>query len=83
MRSSRNYALLASKKVSEYCIKKAIKNEIPDDDYQKTLFAVIEKKDKLTKESDPYKRKQKIARYVMDKGFESGLVWEAIKEFFN
>ena len=74
---------LKRKKISEYCIKKAFKTEISDDDYYNTLLQVIEKKDKLTQESNPFKRRQKIAKYVMDKGFESYLVWEGIKDFFD
>ena len=49
----------------------------------KNSLEVIEKKDKLTHESNPYKRKQKIAKYVMDKGFESSLVWEGINELLG
>ena len=68
--------------ISEYCIKKAIKSELPDDDYIKTLKEVIKKKDKLLHEKNKFKRKAKLAKYVMDKGFESFLVWEQLNLMF-
>jgi len=68
-------------KVSEYCIKKAIKSELPDDDYIKTLREVIEKKNRLLHESNKFKRKQKLAKHANEKGFESHLIWEIINSF--
>ena len=73
---------LKQKGVSEYCIKRALKSEIPIEDYHQTLLQILEKKNKTTRETNLYKRKQKLARYAIDKGFESNLVWEALKEFF-
>lgn len=69
---------LKQNNISEYCIKKAIESQLPDDDYWTTLEAVINKRDRLLKEKNPYRRKQKIASYVISKGFESNLVWEII-----
>lgn len=74
---------LKQKRVSEYCIKKALKQEIPTEDYYQTLVKVLEKKNKLLKESNHYKRRQKLARYAMDRGFESSLVWEVIKSLLD
>jgi regulatory protein len=68
-------------KVSEYCIKKAIKSELPDDDYIETLRGVIEKKNRVLHESNKFKRKQKLAKYANEKGFESHLIWEIINSF--
>lgn len=73
---------LKYKKVSEYCIKKAIKSEISDKDYYSTLVHVLEKKDRLLKEPNHYKRKQKLAKYALTKGFESAFIWELINELF-
>jgi regulatory protein len=66
--------------VSAYCIKKAIQSEIPDQEYEQTLRAVLEKKNRLLQESNPYKRRQKLAQYTLDKGYESTLVWSIINE---
>lgn len=70
---------LKGKRVSEPLIKKAL-NEISDTDYRKMLQKVIEGKSKLIKESDPFKRKYKIASYAISRGFESELVWLVLGE---
>lgn len=74
---------LKQKRVSEYCIKKALKQEISVEDYYQTLVQVIKKKNKLLKEPNIYKRKQKLARYAVDRGFESSLAWEVIKNLLD
>lgn len=66
--------------VSAYSIKKAIQSELPDEEYDATLRQVLEKKDKLLRESNPYKRRQKLAKYAQDKGFESALIWSILNE---
>ena len=70
---------LKQKRVSEYCIKKGI-NSIDPDEYEKTLYDLIEKKAASVKEKNEFKRKSKIALYAISRGFESDLVWEALKE---
>ncbi len=70
---------LKGKRVSEPLIKKAL-SEISDTDYRKMLQKVIEGKSKLIKESDPFKRKYKIASYAISRGFESELVWLVLGE---
>ncbi len=65
-------------KISPYCIKKALQ-QIPDDDYEKSLKKVIEKKrasiaGKLT----PLKAR-KIALFAQSKGYESNLIWKILK----
>ena len=73
---------LKRNKISEYCIKKAIKSELPEADYIQTLQEVLEKKARLLNESNPFKRKQKLAKHAMEKGFESFLVWEQLNQLF-
>ena len=68
---------LKLKKVSEYCIKKAMA-AIDPDDYEQTLREVIEKKVSLLKEKNEFKRKNQIATYAIGRGFESDMVWNAI-----
>ncbi len=69
---------LKLKKVSDYCIKKAL-NNIPDNDYLQTLTALIEKKSKDIKEKDPYIFKHKLANYLASRGFETELIWHQIR----
>jgi regulatory protein len=68
---------LKLKKVSEYCIKKAIAL-IDANDYEKTILKLIEKKDRELKEKDDYIKKQKIIRYIISRGFETDIVLSLI-----
>ncbi len=69
---------LKFRKISDYCIRKAME-EIGEDDYYKVLKEVILKKQKLTKEPDPYKLRVKLIRYAAGRGFEM----EAIRDVIN
>jgi regulatory protein len=68
---------LKLKKVSDYCIKKAM-NAIDPDDYEQTLKEVIAKKNTLTNEKNEFKRKSQLAAYAISRGFESELVYSLI-----
>ena len=57
--------------------------EIDSRDYSRTLSALIKKKSAQTSESDPFKKKNKIARFVIGKGYEPELVWGSINELFD
>lgn len=70
---------LKAKNVSEPLIKLALR-EINDHDYRLTLSKVIASKEKLVKETDPFKRKYKIASYAISRGFEAELVWQMLSE---
>jgi len=69
---------LKQKNISEYCIRQAMK-EISDESYRKTLTQLLAKRDEKEKEKDPFKRKHKLAQYLIGKGFEAELVWEILK----
>jgi regulatory protein len=71
---------LKKKKVSEYCIKKGLK-EIKEDDYWNVLRELTLKKyNELNSERNVWIRKQKVQRYLMQKGFELDLIQEMLKE---
>ena len=71
---------LKQKQVSEYCIKKALVS-IPENDYRKTLQKLYEQKLKTLKgERNVVIKKRKLQDHLMQKGFETGLVNELIKE---
>lgn len=69
---------LQQKQVSEYCIKKGLK-EIDDEDYLKTLQKLTEVKWELVKEKNVHVKKRKLQAYLLQKGFEAGLISEVIK----
>jgi regulatory protein len=53
--------------------------EIDPSDYSKTLKLLIKKKASLTAESNPFKKKNLIAKFVIGKGYEAEMVWEMVK----
>ena len=55
--------------------------EIDDSEYFSTLEKVADKKLKLIKESNPYKRKQKLISYLQQRGFEIPLILEVLGNF--
>lgn len=70
---------LKKRKISDYCIKKAMQ-EIDEDEYTKTLKDIITKKLKTIPKGKPQVRNYKAAQYAISRGFEGDLVWEIIKE---
>lgn len=70
---------LKRRQISAYCIKKGF-TEISEEDYETTLEEVIRKKAAEMKEPNTFKRNAKIAQYAMQRGFESQLVWDVVKQ---
>ncbi len=74
---------LQQKEVSAYCINKALK-EIDDKEYLSMIDTLIAKKDKsLPKSDNKWTRKQKIIRYLAQRGFEFSIVMERMDCFDN
>jgi len=69
---------LRMRKISAYCLKKAM-SEITDEDYMETLETLLLKKNEILREKNIWKRRKKLADYVISKGYESYLVWDTIK----
>lgn len=67
--------------LSTYSIEKGM-NEIGDEDYVSGLRELLSRKRNLLSktEPDPFKLKQKLARFALGKGYESELVWKEIGE---
>jgi len=61
-------------------INEAIASEINEDDYFKTLQELIKKKNALLNEKDDLKRKEKLYRYLLSKGYESELIFKVMKK---
>ncbi len=69
---------LKLKQVSDYCIKKALK-EIDETSYQKTFQKLAEQKLKTFKsEKNIFVKKRKLQDYLLQKGYESDLVREEV-----
>ena len=69
---------LEFKGLTKNCIKIGMK-EIDNADYAKTLEALILKKQSLLDEANAFVLRDKIAQYVIQKGYEPELVWSTIK----
>lgn len=70
---------LKKRKVSEYCIKQAMK-EIDEKAYMQTLKKIIDDRAKKVRQSNPVKRNYLLGQYAVSKGFEADLVWDILKE---
>jgi len=70
---------LKQKNISDYCIKKGM-GVIDEAEYLETLNYWVERKTREIKEADTFKKKGKIASFLMQKGFESFLIWEVLNE---
>lgn len=66
---------LKFKQISSPLIKMAL-TEIDENEYYKTLVELAEKKVVLIKEKNASKKKQKLINYLLQKGYESSLVYE-------
>ena len=54
-------------------------SEIAPDDYASTLHQLMTNKQESVKAASAIERHQKVARYLIGKGYESEMVWRAIK----
>lgn len=70
---------LKQKRVSDYCIKKALA-QIPDKDYESVLQKVIAVQSRKISEKNILKKKYKLSQYAIGRGFEPELVWEFINQ---
>lgn len=66
--------MLQQKKVSAFCINKALK-EIDERDYRNTIKKLIAEAQKKITEKNPLKKNHRIAQHLISKGFEPELVW--------
>lgn len=74
---------LKLKKVSEYCIKKALK-EIDAEEYIKTLRKLAEEKTRtLRGEKNSFIKMKKLQNYLVGKGYEYDLIATILKETNN
>jgi regulatory protein len=65
--------------VSSVCINKALKI-IDLQDYADMVKDLLIKKSLIIKEKNEFIRKKKLADYMIRKGYESGIVWDCIRQ---
>lgn len=73
---------LRMKSISDYNIKSALK-EIDDVEYYKTFNELAEKRLLELNETDVYKKRKKMADYLLYRGWETALVYKKITELIG
>ena len=73
---------LKFRNISAYNVKTALK-EIEESDYFSTFNALALKKFDSITESNPYKKKKKLADYLLYRGWESDLVYKKVSELIK
>jgi regulatory protein len=73
---------LKFKQISTYNITTALK-EIDEETYLETLHKIAEKKLSLIKESNSYKKRNKLSNYLISRGFESNLAYKKSNELIT
>ncbi len=66
--------------ISKYAIDVALK-EIDEADYFETLDELTQKRIAQVKEKNSYKKKKKVADYLLYRGWESHLVYQKLNEY--
>lgn len=73
---------LKAREISAPLIKIAL-SEIDQQEYLAALHELAEKKSLLIRDKDPFKRRSKLSKYLIQKGFESSLVYETCGVYLN
>jgi regulatory protein len=71
--------MLHSKNISKE-IQEAAFEEIEDDSYSDKLLKLLADKAKTIKAKDQYDKRNKLMRFAMGRGFESGKIYAVLKE---
>lgn len=69
---------LKSRRVSAYCIRKALKEEIDEQAYRQTLKNILDKKQEQYAELPDYQARIKAIRYALSRGYEMQIINEIL-----
>ena len=70
---------LIQKGIAKELIEEALQ-QTDKDVYRQRLADILKAKSKTIKAANDFEKKRKLAAYAMQKGFESSLVWETLKD---
>jgi regulatory protein len=70
---------LQAQGLTKNCIQRGL-SEIDAADYRKTLQQLLRKKLATINEPNAFKKRDKVARFAIGKGYEPELVWEYLKD---
>jgi regulatory protein len=71
---------LKLKKISDYCIRKALEKEINDEDYTDTLNKLLLKKITSISETDKIKKRYLLLQYAVGRGYEVEIIKKVLNE---
>ena len=71
---------LMQKGIAKELIDEAL-GQTDEEVYRQRLVGILKTKAKTVKAATDFEKKRKLAAYALQKGFESSLVWEVLKEF--
>lgn len=72
------FIALRKKGIQESYIEKAFSSEIPPEDYLSTVEYLVERQSDTLKHLNPFDRKKKLYNYLVQKGYESEVIWEVL-----
>lgn len=70
---------LESKGLTQNCIKAGL-SDIHEEDYRNTIESLVIKKIDSVAELNLFVKREKVANYLIQKGFEPDLVWTVVKD---
>lgn len=70
---------LMQKGVAKEIIEEAL-HDADEDLYRQRLIEILKAKTKTVKAENEFEKKRKLAAFAIQRGFESSLVWEVLKE---
>ena len=73
---------LIQKGIDKEIIEEAL-DQTDEEVYRKQLIDILKTKVKTIKAENDFEKKRKLAAYAIQRGFESSLVWEVLKEDFE
>ena len=71
-------AALEAKGLTPNCIKAGLK-ELEHESYQQTLSQLLEKKSEEIDETNVFVKRDKLAKYAIQKGYEPDLAWKNVR----
>lgn len=70
---------LEARGLTKNCIRSGM-SEIDEADYSSTLTSLLSKKAELITDNDSLNKKERLAKFAIQKGYEPELVWKHVKQ---
>ena len=70
---------LENHNLTRNCIRIGMR-EIDEQDYKKALIEILKSKSRQIEEKNPLVKRNRVARYAIQKGYEPDIVWKELKQ---